>query len=61
MLFPALSGSSKMRGLVRDGAPLVQTRMDDLELARWIAHLLRQGEKVAEVHELVVIEDNRNG
>lgn len=28
----------------KDGAPLGQSRMDDLELARWIAYQLRQGE-----------------
>jgi len=44
----------------KDGKDLIPERkMDDLEMARWIAHLLRQGELQA--GKLIAIEDKTDG
>ena len=35
--------------------------MDPLETARFVAYLLREGEKAAAAQKLIAIEDNSNG
>ncbi len=58
---PKRFGDRLMQELAGPGGKdlVPEKKMDDLEMARWIAHLLRQGELQA--GKLKVIEDKTNG
>lgn len=53
-LFQELSGP--------DGQALIpEKKMDELEMARFVAWILREGEKAAAAQKLIAIEDNSDG